>query len=66
MSNPLLNVKPRNDWMMPTPFVLNDAILIQQKIKRYVPPVKPLEPVVPVDSLAVSKDTLKPAVVKPE
>ncbi|MCM0665584.1 M28 family peptidase [Flavobacterium tyrosinilyticum] len=66
MSNPLLNVKPRNDWMMPTPFVLNDAILIQQKIKRYVPPVKPIEPVVPVDSLAVSKDTLKPAVVKPE
>ncbi|MFC4479219.1 hypothetical protein [Flavobacterium chungangensis] len=42
------------------------AILIQQKIKRYVPSVKPLEPVVPVDSLAVSKDTLKPAVVKPE
>ncbi len=66
MSNPLLNVKPRADWMMPTPFVLNDAVLIQQKIKRYVPPVKPIEPVVPVDSLTVSKDSLKPAVVKPE
>lgn len=66
MSNPLLNVKPRNDWMMPTPFVLNDAILIQQKIKRYNPPVKPLQPVVPVDSLSVSKDSLKPATVKPE
>jgi len=66
MSNPLLNVKPRADWMMPTPFVLNDAVLIQQKIKRYVPPVKPIEAVVPVDSLTVSKDSLKPAVVKPE
>ncbi|WP_433834422.1 M28 family peptidase [Flavobacterium anhuiense] len=67
MSNPLLNVKPRNDWMMPTPFVLNDAVLIQQKIKRYVPPVKPIEPVVPIDSLAVSKDSLKPVpVAKPE
>ncbi|WP_286971182.1 M28 family peptidase [Flavobacterium sp. UBA4854] len=66
MSNPLLNVKPRNDWMMPTPFVLNDAVLIQQKIKRYTPPVKPIVPVVPVDSLAVSKDSLKPVVVKPE
>jgi len=66
MSNPLLNVKPRENWMMPTPFVLNDAVLIQQKIKRYVPPVQPIAPVVPVDSLAVSKDSLKPAVVKPE
>ncbi|WP_278020100.1 M28 family peptidase [Flavobacterium ginsengisoli] len=66
MSNPLLNVKPRNNWMMPTPFVLNDAVLIQQKIKRYTPPVKPIAPVVPVDSLAVSKDSLKPVVVKPE
>jgi len=60
MSNPLLNVKPRENWMMPTPFVLNDAVLIQQKIKRYTPPVKPIEPVVPVDSLAVPKDSIKP------
>ncbi|WP_204251801.1 M28 family peptidase [Flavobacterium tistrianum] len=60
MSNPLLNVKPRENWMMPTPFVLNDAVMIQQKIKRYTPPVKPIEPVVPVDSLAVPKDSIKP------
>lgn len=32
LSNPLLKIKPRSDWMMPTPFVLNDAVLIQQKI----------------------------------
>lgn len=63
MSNPLLNVKPRETWMMPTPFVLNDAILIHQKIKRYVAPVKPIEPVVVQDSLAVSKDSIKPVAV---
>lgn len=63
MSNPLLNVKPRENWMMPTPFVLNDAIMIQQKIKRYVAPVKPIEPVtVPTDSLTVAKDSIKPVV----
>ncbi|MBL0736348.1 M28 family peptidase [Flavobacterium sp. GN10] len=65
MSNPLLNVKPRENWMMPTPFVLNDAVMIQQKIKRYTPPVKPIEPVVPVDSLTVPKDSIKP-VVQPQ
>ncbi|MFC0779533.1 M28 family peptidase [Flavobacterium sp. HJSW_4] len=66
MTNPLLNVKPRNDWMMPTPFVLNDAVLIQQKIKRYTPPVKPIEPVVVKDSLAVTKDSVTAPAVKPE
>ncbi|WP_165352457.1 M28 family peptidase [Flavobacterium anhuiense] len=65
MSNPLLNVKPRENWMMPTPFVLNDAVMIQQKIKRYTPPVKPIEPVVPADSLAVPKDSIK-AVTQPQ
>jgi len=66
MTNPLLNVKPRSDWMMPTPFVLNDAILIQQKIKRYTAPVATVTPVATVkDSAVIVKDTLKP-VVKPE
>ena len=60
LSNPLLNVKPRENWMMPTPFVLNDAVMIQQKIKRYTPPVKPIEPVAVKDSLAVPKDSIKP------
>jgi len=65
MTNPLLKIKPRENWMMPTPFVLNDAVLIQQKIKRYTPPVKALEPVVVTDSLAVPKDSIKP-IVNPE
>ena len=66
MTNPLLNVKPRSDWMMPTPFVLNDAILIQQKIERYTAPVNvPLETAPVKDSTITAIDTLKQA-VKPE
>ena len=66
MTNPLLNIKPRADWMMPTPFVLNDAILIQQKIKRYTAPVPTIETAPVKDSLAIVKDSLPPAVSKPE
>ncbi|MCW2119338.1 M28 family peptidase [Flavobacterium sp. 7A] len=32
LQNPLLNVGPRSDWMMPTPFVLNDAVCIKKTI----------------------------------
>ncbi|MDW8851642.1 M28 family peptidase [Flavobacterium sp. MMLR14_040] len=66
MTNPLLNVKPRSDWMMPTPFVLNDAILIQQKIKRYTAPLNvPIETAPVKDSTIIAIDTLK-QVVKPQ
>ena len=33
MTNPLFQMKKRENWMMPTPFVLNDAVLIKEKIK---------------------------------
>lgn len=33
MINPLFSMAKRADWMMPTPFVLNDAVIIKQKIK---------------------------------
>jgi hypothetical protein len=33
MTNPLLKITRRKSWMMPTPFVLNDAIIIKEKIK---------------------------------
>lgn len=33
MTNPLFNMKKRENWMMPTPFVLNDAVVIREKIK---------------------------------
>ncbi|CAC9972536.1 M28 family peptidase [Flavobacterium panici] len=66
MTNPLLKAKPRSDWMMPTPFVLNDAIMVQQKIKRYTAPVAPpVQPAPVKDSTVIAKDSLKP-VIKPE
>jgi hypothetical protein len=64
MVNPLFAMTPREDWMMPTPFVLNNAIVITQKIKRtpkvIVPVVNPrlVQPEV-VDSLKVAKDSLR-------
>lgn len=33
MSNPLFEIPKRENWMMPTPFVLTDAVVIKQKIK---------------------------------
>jgi hypothetical protein len=33
MSNPQFQMAKRADWMMPTPFVLNDAVIIKEKIK---------------------------------
>lgn len=33
MQNPLFNIRKRADWMMPTPFVLNDAVAIKKTIK---------------------------------
>ncbi|RDI56587.1 peptidase M28-like protein [Flavobacterium glaciei] len=33
MTNPLFQITKRENWMMPTPFVLNDAVVIRQKIK---------------------------------
>jgi hypothetical protein len=33
LSNPLFSIAKRADWMMPTPFVLNDAVVITQKIR---------------------------------
>lgn len=33
LSNPLFEITKRENWMMPTPFVLNDAVVIKQKIK---------------------------------
>lgn len=67
MTNPLLKVKPRSDWMMPTPFVLNDAVMIQQKIKRYTAPVNPpIQPAPAKDSAVIAKDSLIKPVIKPE
>ena len=33
MTNPIFNIQKRENWMMPTPFVLNDAVVLKVKIK---------------------------------
>lgn len=33
LSNKLFTIAKRENWMMPTPFVLNDAVVLKQKIK---------------------------------
>jgi hypothetical protein len=64
MVNPIFSMTPREDWMMPTPFVLNNAVIITQKIKRtpkiVIPVVNPytIKPKV-TDSLAIVKDSLR-------
>ena len=64
MTNPLFQITKRENWMMPTPFVLNDAVVIRQKIKPSpVSVVNALEAAVSnsiiKDSLSVVKDSLK-------
>ena len=64
MVNLIFSMTPREDWMMPTPFVLNNAVIITQKIKRtpkiVIPVVNPytIKPKV-TDSLAIVKDSLR-------
>lgn len=65
MTNPLFAMNQRENWMMPTPFVLNDAVVIRQKIKptpKVVAPFVNPSLVQPIlrDSLAVVKDSLEP------
>jgi len=62
MSNPQFSMAKRANWMMPTPFVLTDAVIIKQKIK---PSAKTVEPLalkvwkrIKKDSLVVEKDSL--------
>ena len=63
MNNPLFKMAKRADWMMPTPFVLNDAVIIKQKIKPSPKVVKPIDlkvgNVIQKDSLVIVKDSLR-------
>jgi hypothetical protein len=63
MNNPLFQMAKRADWMMPTPFVLNDAVIIREKIKPSPKTVKPIvvnvRNAVQKDSLVVEKDSLR-------
>jgi hypothetical protein len=64
MTDPLFSMRKREDWMMPTAFVLNDAVVIKEKIKPSpIVVVNALSTgiITPVvnDSLMVAKDSLK-------
>jgi hypothetical protein len=65
MNNPMFSMAKRANWMMPTPYVLNDAVVIKQKIKpsAKIVEVKPLNSriqyAVKKDSVTVVKDSLK-------
>lgn len=63
MTNPLFGIAKRENWMMPTPFILNDAVVIKQKIKPTPVMVAnalntAINPMAK-DSLTVVKDSLK-------
>ncbi|MEZ7506812.1 M28 family peptidase [Flavobacterium sp. Arc2] len=55
MRNPLFSITERADWMMPTPFVLTDAVVIKQRIKP-TPRVTEV-PLVTIPSKSVKKES---------
>jgi hypothetical protein len=60
MYNPLFKMTPRASWMMPTPFVLNDAIIIKTRIQ---PTAKAVEiPVIVQPYKRIPKEILVPMV----
>ena len=67
LSNAQFSIAKRKDWMIPTPFVLNDAIVIKQKIKPSpkIIEVKPVvykpKPIFKSDSLTVQTDSINNA-----
>jgi hypothetical protein len=62
MRNSLFQMNRRQDWMMPTPFVLNDAVVIQKKIipKPVVIPL--VKKVIPVTQVKDSLNEPKPEI----
>jgi len=46
ITNPIFKMQKRENWMMPTPFVLNDAVVIRKKIKPT--PVVVVNTVIPI------------------
>ncbi|MFV8368767.1 M28 family peptidase [Flavobacterium sp. LB2R40] len=63
MTNPLFEITKRENWMMPTPFVLNDAVVIKQKIKPTQVEIGPsdssMENPIVKDTLTITKNSLK-------
>ena len=64
MNNPLFSMAKRREWMIPTPFVLTDAVIVKEKIKasRKINPENPIRlrrNTSTKDSLTVAKDTFR-------
>jgi hypothetical protein len=59
MTNPLFSMAKRRDWMMPTPFVLNDAVVIKGKIKPNEKIEIPICKLPPKNTSVVVKESLK-------
>ncbi|MGV9002424.1 M20/M25/M40 family metallo-hydrolase [Flavobacterium sp.] len=65
LSNPNFTMIKRKNWMMPTPFVLTDAVIVKQKIKPSIVVIEELKPsfsnrrFMPADSLNVVMDSIK-------
>jgi hypothetical protein len=63
MTNPLFSMAKRRDWMIPTPFVLTDAIVIKEKIKASAKlgeenPLRLRRSLTNRDSLNIAKDSI--------
>ncbi len=65
LENPQFSVPKRPNWMMPTPFVLNDAVVIRQKIKPNTLTPRILADSSAVINTAVKNSTIKTSVVNP-
>lgn len=63
MTNPLFAMTKRENWMIPTPFVLNDAVVIKERITPSLVVKLPVNATVvhPIlkDSLTLTKDSLR-------
>ena len=57
-TNPLFKIEKRKDWMIPTPFVLNDAVVILQKIEASEKPTIMVDYLPPKNS-SILKDSLQ-------
>ncbi|NHM07826.1 M20/M25/M40 family metallo-hydrolase [Flavobacterium sp. CYK-4] len=55
MQNPVFEMTQRASWMMPKPFVLTDAVCLQQKIK---PSQKPKTEILTVPAIRLQNDTV--------
>jgi uncharacterized protein YajQ (UPF0234 family) len=53
IQNPLFSITKRASWMMPTPFVLTDAVVIKQRIK----PTLVLQTTEPISSENATQNT---------